>query len=127
MPEKKLSNPKFERHITNAVQADTNRRINPRFGLIAKYDKFSNTATVALMSQNSDVVESILEKVPCPMYPGLQMASPRPGQPCWIVFKGTQSDARPVITHYFSHDYSRKEYLKHYSARNGVMQFTLAM
>jgi hypothetical protein len=119
--------PKFDKYIDDkAAQRHMGSPV-PRYGIISSYDPNNNTATVILSAPDSDGIQQILDKVPCPTYMGLQMAAPEPGRPCFVTFLSSRNESRPVITHFFNHLYQKRDYYRHTDARSGVSQFYLNM
>jgi len=117
--------PKFNDYMRQAAaQRDLEKPIS-RYGLVSAYDPTDNTATVILTAPDGDVVQQILSRVPCPVYPGIQQAAPGPGIMCFVVFLSPRNEARPIITHFFNHEYRKRDYYRHNDARSGVSQFHL--
>lgn len=119
--------PKFDKYVSEkAAQRQMEMPIG-RYGIVSSYDPTNNTATVILSAPDSDGIQQILSQVPCPVYPGIQTAAPEPGRPCYVEFLSARNESRPVITHYFNHEYQKRDYYRHTDARNGVSQFYLNM
>jgi len=115
-------NEHFEEFIQKRLNENEGRRVNDRQGVIMEYDRRTNTATVALSSQDSDIVGSILKKVPCPSYNGIQMIAPEEGRSCWVVFKGGR-ESQPYVTHFFNHDFGKFDYRRMYRAGNDIPKY----
>ena len=120
-----IPNPKFEKHINSNIRSHESTRPTSRYGVIAEYDGVTNTAKVILSSPDSHAVGDIIVGVACPVYPGIQIAAPEPGRPCWVVFSGT-NDSSPVISHYFNHNFQR-EYYRHTDATHDISRFIVSM
>lgn len=119
--------PKFDKHIEDKAAQRAQQQPIGRYGIISSYNPTNNTATVILSAPDSDSIQQILNQVPCPVYPGLQMAAPEPGRPCYVVFLSARNESRPIISHYFNHEYQKRDYYRHTDARSGVSQFYLNM
>lgn len=78
-------------------------------GVIASYDRYTNTATVITTKADTDEVEEILKNVPCPVLLGIQAAAPDPGMPCYVIFKGGNR-TQALISHYYNHKYDEYNY-----------------
>lgn len=119
--------PKFDQYMKDHAHQMKMESPIPRYGLISSFDPTTNTATVILSAPDSDGIQQILRSVPCPVYPGLQTAAPGPGQPCFVVFLSSRNESRPLVISYFNHEFNKREYRRHYDARDGVSQFYLNM
>lgn len=119
--------PKFDKYVRDQMAQVNQESPTPRYGIISAYNSRTNTATVIISAPDSDGIDQILEKVPCPQYMGLQLAAPGPGQPCFVQFLSARNESRPVITHYFNHEYQKRDYYRSNDARSGVSQFYLNM
>lgn len=124
--EKLMTNPKFRSHIRDQVDQIKNESPTSRYGIISSYDPFTNTATVILSAPDSDQVEKIERSVMCPVYPGIQMVSPQPGQGCWVIWAGGKQETRPMISHYFNWNF-QKQYDRQYRSVHTVPQYMLSM
>jgi hypothetical protein len=117
---------KFDNHIQDKIQGYADTHPTGRYGVISSYDPLTNTATVLLTAPDSDLVQQIIPKVPCPVYHGIQNAGPQPGTLCWVSFLSAKNESRPIITHFFNHNYEGKDYYRHTDARTGVPQYMLS-
>lgn len=80
-----------------------------RIGIITSYDPYDNTASVALSKEQSNEIEEIMTKVPCPVILGVQSVAPSPGLPCWVMFKDGKK-TQPLIVSFFNHRYDQYNY-----------------
>lgn len=80
-----------------------------RIGIITSYDPYDNTASVTLSKEQSNEIDEIMTKVPCPVIVGVQSVAPSPGLPCWVVFKGG-NETQPLIVSFFNHRYDQYNY-----------------
>ena len=119
-------NPKFDSHLRQQYSQREAERAWSRPGIIISYDKTENTATVLLTGPSSDQNGDVYKDVPCPVYPGIQMAAPEPGRPCWIDFRG-RDETRPIVVNYFNHNFNRFDYTRMSRAETGVPQYKLHM
>lgn len=119
--------PKFDKYIKDQAAQSNMETPTPRYGIISSYNTNNNTATVILSAPDSDGIQQILDRVPCPITPGVQMAAPGPGTPCFVVFLSSRNESRPIISHFFNHEYQKRDYYRHTDARNGISQFYLNM
>lgn len=115
-------NDRFEKHINKKIAADRAVRVTDRHGMILSYNPRSNTATVALSGQDSDVITDILKEVPCPTYHGVQMSAPEAGRHCYIVFKGGR-ESQPMITHYYNHDYKKYDHYRMSNSHSSIPKY----
>lgn len=121
-------NPKFYNNIKDVINHEKNVQTRDTLGIISSYNRATNTATVLALDPASDTIAGIYEKVPCPVFPGIQMSAPRPGRACWLNFRGSgTTDSRPFIVAYYSHDFVRKDYNNAYQSRTGILQYNLTM
>lgn len=120
-----MTNPKTTQTIKSVINQVGSEQAKARMGVIAKYDKVTNTATVFLTGQDSDEITDIVSNVLCPVTMGVQTVAPEPGRPCWVVFRGGM-DAQPMITHYFNHSYRKYDYGRTYSAPSSIPHHILA-
>lgn len=118
--------PKFKQALREEIAGSSNESARPRYGIIVSYDINLNTATVVLSAPDSDQVERILDHVVCPVYPGVQMLNPQPGQGCWVVWAGGKNDSRPMITHFFDWNYGSKNDNTRLAAHT-IPQYLLSM
>lgn len=102
--------------------AQQNQSTGGRIGIIQSYDPRTNTATVMLTAPDSDTPGDIITNVMCPVLMGLQLASPEPGRPCWVVFRGS-NDKAAVIVNYFNHMFSHYDYNRLYDARSAIPKY----
>jgi len=117
--------PRLDKHLGDTYRSQSQQETTTgRYGIIMSFNKYTNTATVMLVQENTGAIEGLYKHVPCPVYPGVINAAPRPGEQCWVEFKG-RSSAHPIITHYFNHLYKEYEYTERSNANVGVPKFSL--
>lgn len=121
-----IPNPKFEKHLQEAIDYSNRQMSKDRYGIVMAYDRSTNTATVLLSSSESDIPGDVITNVPCPVYAGIQLVAPEPGRPCWVTYKGN-SESQPFITHYFNHSYQKFDYKRQYQSSSGVPNFVTQM
>lgn len=97
--------------IADRISADRFQHPGGLLGVIVSYSRYDNTATVAVSKPDSDEIEDILHKVPCPVLLGVQSVAPTPGTPCYVALKGGNK-RQALVTHYYNHNYSRYNYSK---------------
>lgn len=122
-----MPNPKFDKHIKEKISQARAEESANRYGIVMSYDRMSNTATVLLSAPESDGTGDLVRGVLCPVYPGIQMAAPEPGRPCWVVFKDRKGEKFPMISHYFNHNYQKFDYAKQNRHFIGLPRFYTAM
>lgn len=102
-----------KKSIKDCVQQElsNNRNQYPTgvFGVISAYDRYTNTATVITSRPDSDEIDEILNKVPCPVLLGVQTVAPSPGLPCYVIFKGGNR-SQPLVSHFWNHRYDEYNY-----------------
>lgn len=118
-------NPNFEKHLKETLRQDRAETNTPRPGIIQSYNPDANTATVLMVDIDTDLPGEIMTNVICPVYMGIQMASPQAGRPCWIAFKGGRNDKKAVITNYFNHNYQVFDKTKQSASNNGIPRYLL--
>ncbi len=99
----------IEECVKGLVQSDRTQHPSGVLGVVASFDRYTNTATVIVSASDSDVVEEILYKVPCPVLLGVQSVAPEPGRPCYVAFKGGNKN-QALITHFYNHMYDETDY-----------------
>lgn len=62
-----MNYPKFDQKINEQIQTSRMQQAKNRVGTVASYDKNTNTATVILESQYSDMIGNVVSDVICPM------------------------------------------------------------
>lgn len=121
-----LNSPKYQKHLKETLSQHNNETPTDRYGIVASYDPVTNTAKVLSSAPDSDRLGDIYDRVPCPTTAGIQMAAPEPGRGCWLIFSG-RNEGRPMISHFFNHDYQKYDYYRHTIADNGVPNFMVSM
>ncbi len=99
--------PKFDQKITDMIGTAEMQKQKTRFGVVASYDKNTNTAKVMIENRYSDQMTDVVTNVSCPMIQGLQSVAPEIGARCLVAFKdGTE--AMPYILSFYAtpHDMS---------------------
>lgn len=117
-----MLNKKDETNVKNIAKNVNNQMEPSRQGVLIDYNPYNNTAIVALSSQNGDNIGEIIENVPCPHTPGIQTHAPEPGKLCWVTFRNGNM-RQPVITHFYSNDFRRFDYRRHYWANTGISDY----
>lgn len=97
---------------------------NGVLGVVSSYDRYTNTATVIASRPDSDEVDEVMNKVPCPVLLGIQSSAPEPGRPCFVVFKGGNR-TQPLITHFYNHQYDKFDYQRQTTARVALPSYLL--
>lgn len=120
------TNVRLDEHIIEVIRNNDLSKSKDRPGILMSYDQVTNTATVLMSDNLSDVANTILRNVPCPTQLGIQSVSPDPGRGVWVAFKG-DSDRFPFITSFFNHNYSGNDYTRQTTAYTGMPQFSLGM
>lgn len=122
-----MNNPKFQKHLNDTISARLNTQSGGRHGIVLAYDHTTNTATVAMSAQDSDVIVDLLRNVPCPVQLGVQGVAPEAGRPCWVLFKSGKDNKNAVISHYFNHLYDQFDYGIQNNATTGIPSFLTRM
>lgn len=78
-------------------------------GVITAYNEIDNTATVLVSQGTMGNVDQVLENVPCPFYPGVQMVNPQPGLCCYVIYMDNKI-SQPIISHYYSYRHEKYAY-----------------
>lgn len=78
-------------------------------GVIMSYDRYTNTATVAVTENDTDEIREILKNVPCPVTYGVQSVAPEPGKLCYIIFKNGNITS-PLLLAIYNHRYEKFDY-----------------
>lgn len=121
-----MKHPKFDQALENKINNVKQQQSSSGYGVLLKYDPIMNTATVAMAAPGSDAMGELFNDVPCPVTLGVQGVAPTAGRPVWIDFKDN-SNAYPVITHYFNHVYHDVDYMRQTQARSTIPRYMLAM
>ena len=110
--------------IKNEINTNRTQYPNGVLGVISAYDRYTNSATVIVSRPDTDEVDEILNKVPCPVLLGIQSVAPEPGLPCYVVYKvGNRS--QPLITHFYNHNYNLYNYGPQTQANVALPNFLL--
>lgn len=59
--------PKFDKKISEMITTAEMQRSKTRYGVIASYNKDTNTVKILLEDRYSDQITDVLSDVPCPM------------------------------------------------------------
>lgn len=102
------------------------QRMSGRLGVVIQYDETTNTATVAISSEQTDEIEEVLTKVMCPTMLGIQTVAPSPGTGCWVVFKD-DNITQPLISHYYNHRFEQFDYAKQVRSNNTLPTYLLGI
>lgn len=112
--------------MTKVVEPAIRQTTSPGYAMVLSFDPYTNTCGIVTAQPGSDEMGEVLNKVPCPHQPGVQMSAPRPGTMCWIAFRdGTRGD--PYITHFFDVNFQKFNYEKQYKAQMDVPRFMISM
>jgi hypothetical protein len=120
----KQYNHKFEDHLEKRAKGEHNKRVTDRQGIVLGYNPMTNTASVALSGQDSDLVTDIIKNVPCPTYNGMQLSAPEAGRHCWVTFKGGR-ESQPMITHFYNHDYQKYDYRRMNKSKSDIPKYLM--
>jgi len=116
------SYPKFDNKIQNQIDMSRMRQAKTRPGVIMKFDKRSNRATIILDDAYSGQVGNIINSVPCPAIMGVQNVSPEPGTRCLVGFRDDNENNAYVIS-YFEENNLSSNYLNNYVVNTGIPKF----
>jgi hypothetical protein len=119
-----MNNLEIDKCINSAIRRDNAQRPSGVLGVVSSYDRYTNTATVIVSRQDTDEVEEILQKVPCPVLLGVQSVAPEPGRPCYVIYKGGNK-TQALITHYYNHRYSDNDYNSQNRAHVAIPSYLL--
>ncbi len=114
--------PKFDSKIQNQIDLSRMRQAKTRPGVIMKFDKTSNRATVILDDPYSGQLGNVINSVPCPSVMGVQNVSPEPGTRCLIGFRDDNENNAYVIS-YFEENNLSSNYLNNYVVNTGIPKF----
>jgi len=114
----------IEECVKSKVYSDRVQHPSGVLGVVASYDRYTNTATVMVSAADSDVVEEIMHKVPCPVLLGVQSVAPEPGRPCYVAFKGGNRN-QALITHFYNHMYDEIDYSRQNKADVSLPSYLL--
>lgn len=119
-----MHNKKIQEQIDCSIDKQKYQKFTGSVGTIISYDKFDNTATVAISKTETDEVSDFLKKVPCPTNIGIQTVAPSPGTMVYVVFRnGILS--QPLITHFWNHQYSKYDYSRQTHSVNNIPTYLL--
>jgi hypothetical protein len=121
-----MINRQIQQHVQSAITEKRYQAVTGRLGVVISYDKYDNTATVAVTSEHTDEIDDILTKVMCPVVLGVQTVAPSPGLQCWVVFKDNNI-SQPLISHFYNHRYSQYDYPKQTPATNNIPSYLLGL
>lgn len=110
--------------VKSHVQSDRAQHPSGVLGVVSSYDRYTNTATVMVSAADSDAIEEILYKVPCPVLLGVQSVAPEPGRPCYVAFKGGNRN-QALITHFYNHLYDETDYSRQNKANIALPSYLL--
>lgn len=118
-----VQHPKFEGKIRRKIVDESEaQKKRPGYGMVMKYNKYRNTASVLMARRGSDRPGEIYEEVPCPTELGVHKTAPEVGRLAWLEFKD-DSGGKPVITHFFSTDYHGKDFYNHIKINNSIPNY----
>lgn len=110
--------------IQNEIHSNRVQYPSMALGVVSSYDRYTNTATVIVSKPDTDEVDEILHKVPCPVLLGVQSVAPSPGMPCLVAYKGGNRH-QPLITHFYNHRYDMYNYGPQNKADVAIPNFLL--
>lgn len=114
--------PKFDNKIQNQIDLSRMRQAKTRPGVIMKFDKKNNRATIILDDAYSGQLGNIINSVPCPAIMGVQNVSPEPGTRCLVGFRDDNENNAYVIS-YFEENNLSSNYLNNYVVNTGIPKF----
>jgi hypothetical protein len=114
--------PKFNQKIQDHIDQNLIVQQKNRFGTIMAFDKHTNTATILLEDVNSELIGSVLHRVPCPLTYGVQFTAPKSGTRCVVGFRGSQ-ESNPYIISYLNDTLGNNFFGKNYSVSTGIARF----
>jgi len=114
--------PKFDNKIQNQIDLSRMRQAKTRPGIIMKFDKRSNRATIILDDAYSGQLGNIINSVPCPAIMGVQNVAPEPGTRCLVGFRDDNENNAYVIS-YFEENNLSSNYLNNYVVNTGIPKF----
>jgi hypothetical protein len=103
--------PKFDQKISDMIGTAEMQKQKTRFGVVASYDKDTNTAKVMIENRYSDQMTDVVTNVSCLMIQGLQSVAPEVGARCLVGFRDN-SERMPYILSFYAtpHDMSPMMY-----------------
>lgn len=114
--------PKFDKKVQEQIDLSQMRTSRSRPGVIAAYDKASNTATIILDEQYSETMGSVIKDVPCPISRGVQLSAPTLGTRCLVGFRDN-NEASPYVLNFFEDNVSNRIYNRNYFINTGIPRF----
>lgn len=122
-----MRHPKFEERIKDEIiHKETKQSVRSTYGIVSNVNIRKNTVDVWLAAPDSDEFSEVLFNVPYPIMPGIQMAAPPVGTPCWVDFKGNDYST-PIVTHFFNHVFLETQSERHNTAVNEVPRYMYGM
>jgi hypothetical protein len=114
--------PKFDKKIQEQIDLTNIQKSKTRPGIIASFDKKTNTATVMLEDYSSEYMGNIMVNVPCPVIRGIQNVSPVTGTRCLVAFRDN-NESNPYVVNYFEDTNINKTYSSNYLVQTGIPRF----
>lgn len=114
--------PKFDKKIQEQINLTNIQQPRTRPGVIMSFNKSNNTAKILIENQNSSLVRSVINNVPCPVIKGIQGVSPVVGTRCLIGFRDS-NEASPYVLNFFEDSKVNSNYFVNYIVRTGVPKF----
>lgn len=115
--------PKFERKIKEkVVDKSLSEQADSTYGLIVRYDKYNNKASVLVTRGGSDQPGEIYDSIPFYTTGGVQGRNPSVGQMCTVVFKDGMN-GNPMITNLFSADHAEHDFDRHSRINSAMPKF----
>lgn len=95
--------------IRKEIRTEKAQYPNGALGVVTAYNRYDNTATVIISRPDTDEIDEVINKVPCPVLLGIQSVAPSPGRPCYVIFKGGNK-TQPLISHFYNHRFGQYDY-----------------
>jgi hypothetical protein len=114
--------PKFDKKIQDQIDLSALKQSKTRPGMIAVYDRVTNTATIILEEQVSEAMGNVIRNVPCPVIRGIQSVSPVVGTRCLVGFRDN-NESNPYVLNYFEDTNISTTYYSNYSVDTGIPRF----
>ncbi len=114
--------PKFDNKIQNQIDAARLKQSKSRPGLVMKFDRKLNSATVILDDALSGQIGNIIENVPCPSIMGVQSVCPEPGTRCLVGFRD-DNENHAYIINYFDDPIRVSPQMPNYVVNTGIPKF----
>lgn len=117
-----INYPKFDSKIQNQIDTARMRQAKTRPGVVMKFDKKTNMATIILDDAYSGQIGNIIDSVPCPAIMGIQNVSPEPGTRCLVGFRDDNENNAYIIS-FFEEANLGSNFLSNYIVNTGIPKF----